>query len=52
MDNFVFTPTPFSSDDEDDNFFNTLFLPAIFGDEDEEVESFILNILYEIIDNI
>jgi len=54
MDNFVFTPTPFSSDSEDNYFFNTLFLPVVFCDEDEDndVESFILNILYEIIDNI
>ena len=49
MENFVFTPTPFLSDDEDNYFLYTLFLPAVFCDKDE---TFILNILYEIIDSI
>ena len=52
MDNIVFSPLHIDTDDEDDYFFNTVFLPVTFCHEDEDVESFILNILYEIIDNI
>ena len=54
MDNIVLQPLLIDTDDEDDDdyFFNTVFLPVIFYDKDEDVESFILNILNEIIDRI
>ena len=52
MEHILFSPLQNDTDDEDDYFFTTVFLPVVFFDQDDDVESFILNILNEIIDNI
>ena len=52
MEHILFSPLQNDTDDEDDYFFTTVFLPVVFYDKDEDVESFILDILNEIIDNI